>query len=141
MKLQNLSEQVSASEAVETKSKDRGDARASASYNRGQSARSDDRRTSEEQARRQSGYIDIVYAGDRANGSMRRFGNFGVGPGQDRRVYGIEDVMKVSIRVSLRCSLFSFPPNIKSALRILEKYLKIYLWDTQFISACINFNI
>ncbi|XP_032681272.1 uncharacterized protein LOC116848844 isoform X2 [Odontomachus brunneus] len=99
--------EVSASEAVKTKSKDRGDARASASYNREQSARSDNRRASEEETKRQSGYIDIVYAGDRANGSMRRFGNFGVNPGQDQRVYGIEDIMK-DIRESARFIIHNF---------------------------------
>lgn len=42
-----------------------------------------------------TGYIDIVYADDKANGSMKRFGNLGINPIESRQVYGIEDVMKV----------------------------------------------
>lgn len=42
-----------------------------------------------------TGYIDIVYADDKANGSMKRFGNLGINPVESRQVYGIDDVMKV----------------------------------------------
>jgi len=42
-----------------------------------------------------TGYIDIVYADDKANGSMKHFGNLGINPVESRQVYGIEDVMKV----------------------------------------------
>lgn len=101
LKLQNLPKQVSASEAVATGPTDRTHAGASpALYNREQprnrSNVAADPRASEKEAGRRSGYIDIVYAGDRANGSIRRFGNFGLGSEEDRRMYGIEDIMKVS---------------------------------------------
>lgn len=45
--------------------------------------------------RERTGYIDIIYADDKANGSMKRFGNLGNNPVENRQVYGIEDVMKV----------------------------------------------
>ncbi|XP_014470288.1 PREDICTED: uncharacterized protein LOC106742133 [Dinoponera quadriceps] len=102
---------VSASEEIETESKDRSDARAPALYNREQLVRSNftgDPRASKEEARRQlSGYVHIVYTGDRANGSMRRFGNFDVDPRDDQRVYGIEDIMK-DIRESAKFIIHNF---------------------------------
>ncbi|XP_019696681.1 uncharacterized protein LOC105182682 [Harpegnathos saltator] len=104
--------EVSASEATgSARSKDRADARASGEAQPrarlDPAASGDPRETPEEEARRRPGYIDIVYAGDRANGSVRRFGNFGVEPREDRRVYGIGDVMK-DIRESARFIVHNF---------------------------------
>lgn len=45
--------------------------------------------------RERSGYIDIVYTDNKANGSVKHFGNLGTDSKENRRVYGIEDVMKV----------------------------------------------
>jgi len=45
--------------------------------------------------RERSGYIDIVYADNKINGSIKRFGNLGIDLRENRRVYGIEDIMKV----------------------------------------------
>lgn len=45
-----------------------------------------------------SGYIDIVYADDKVNGNVKHFGNVGIdSKASNRRVYGIEDIMSVSI--------------------------------------------
>lgn len=80
--------------------KNQGDARPPALYNREQSPRSNVTRASNVKLsgngiRERTGYIDIVYADDKANGSIKRFGNLGIDPAKNRQIYGIEDVMKV----------------------------------------------
>lgn len=55
-----------------------------------------------------TGYIDIIYADDKRNGSMKRFGNLGINPVESRQVYGIEDVMKVFLFVVLSLSFSSY---------------------------------
>lgn len=45
--------------------------------------------------RERSGYIDIVYADDKTNGSIKRFGNLDTNTRDNHRVYGIENIMKV----------------------------------------------
>lgn len=96
----NLLKQVSASEKVETRLKNQDDIRPPALYNREQSRRPDvassgNVKSSRNGMKERSGYIDIVYADDKANGSVKRFGNLGIDAIGNRRVYGIEDVMKV----------------------------------------------
>ncbi|XP_050456520.1 uncharacterized protein LOC126854145 [Cataglyphis hispanica] len=104
--------EVSASETVETRLKNQGDARAPTLFNREQSFRSNvtpssNIKLSRNVMRERTGYIDIVYADDKANGSMRRFGNFGNNPVENRQVYGIEDVMK-DIRENTRFIIHNF---------------------------------
>ncbi|XP_012219402.1 uncharacterized protein [Linepithema humile] len=104
--------EVSASETVETRLKNRGDARAPALYNREQFPQSDivasgNSRLSTDRMKERSGYIDIVYADDKANGSVKHFGNLGVDSKENRRVYGTEDVIK-NIRDSTRFIIYNF---------------------------------
>lgn len=98
--MDNLLKQVSASEAIETRLKNPDDVRPPALYNREQSRRSDvvssgNVKSSRNGMRERSGYIDIVYADDKTNGSIKRFGNLNTDTRDNRRVYGIENVMKV----------------------------------------------
>lgn len=116
---------ASASETVETRLKNQGDVRSPALYNREQYQRSDvissDKvKSSRNGMRERSGYIDIVYAEDKTNGSVKRFGNRGTDPrGGNRRVYGIEDVMKVF-------KIF-FLLNLRSSLNYRTEYrTKLY---------------
>ncbi|XP_070162425.1 uncharacterized protein [Polyergus mexicanus] len=104
--------EVSASETFETRLKNQGDARPPALYNREQSLRSNvtpsgNVKLSRNVMRERTGYIDIVYADDKANGSMKRFGNLGNNPVENRQVYGIEDVMK-DIRENTRFIIHNF---------------------------------
>ncbi|KAL6428595.1 hypothetical protein ACFW04_007904 [Cataglyphis niger] len=104
--------EVSASETVETRLKNQGDARPPTLFNREQFFRSNvtpssNIKLSRNVMRERTGYIDIVYADDKANGSMRRFGTFANNPVENRQVYGIEDVMK-DIRENTRFIIHNF---------------------------------
>lgn len=102
--------EVSASETVETRLKNQGVARSPALYNREQSPRSNvagNVKLSRNGMIERTGYIDIVYADDKANGSVKRFGNLGINPVENRQVYGIEDVMK-DIRENTRFIIHNF---------------------------------
>lgn len=121
---------ASASETVETRLKNQGDVRSSALYNSEQYQRSDvtssDKvKSSRNGMRERSGYIDIVYAEDKTNGSVKRFGNLGTDPRGNRRVYGIEDVMKVfKISFSLIYDLLSIIAlsNVSIYINISESF-------------------
>ncbi|XP_029169661.1 uncharacterized protein LOC114939520 [Nylanderia fulva] len=136
--------EVSASETVETRLKNQGDARPPALYNREQSLRSNVTRAgnvklSRNGIRERTGYIDIVYADDKANGSIKRFGNLGIDPAENRQIYGIEDVMK-DIREDTRFIIHNFTEGealrkkndiVKAAmeaknLKNLTRYAKSY---------------
>ncbi|KYM82026.1 hypothetical protein ALC53_07510, partial [Atta colombica] len=88
---------ISASEIVETRLKNQ-DARPPVSFNR--QSRLDVAssiskiKLSRNIIREQSSYIDIVYADDKTNGSVKHFGNLHTDFRENQRVYGIEDVMK-----------------------------------------------
>lgn len=102
--------QVSASETVEARLKNQDDIRLPASYNREQSqdvAFSGNIKALKNGMRERSGYIDIIYAGNKINGSVKRFGNLGTDTKENRRIYDIEDVMKVFkiFLLNLRSSL------------------------------------
>ncbi|XP_029680019.1 uncharacterized protein LOC115245713, partial [Formica exsecta] len=130
-KLQNLLKQVSASETVETRLKNQGDARPPALYNREQSLRSNvtpssNVKLSRNVMRERTGYIDIIYADDKANGSMKRFGNLGNNPVENRQVYGIEDVMK-DIRENTRFIIHNFTEG--EALRKRNDMFKAAMED------------
>ncbi|XP_011631251.1 uncharacterized protein LOC105423262 [Pogonomyrmex barbatus] len=105
--------EVSASEIVNARLKSQGDdARPPALYNREQSLRSNvassgNVKSSRNGMRERLDYIDIVYANDQVNGSIKRFGNMGTDPKENRRVYGIEDVMK-DIRESTKFFTYNF---------------------------------
>ncbi|XP_011879810.1 PREDICTED: uncharacterized protein LOC105568612 [Vollenhovia emeryi] len=104
--------EVSASETTETRLKNQGDVRPSALYNREQSRRSDvassgNVKSPRNGMRERFGYIDIVYADDKTNGSVKRFGNLGIDARENRRVYGIEDVMK-NIRENTKFIIYNF---------------------------------
>lgn len=80
--------------------KNRGDARAPALYNREQFPQSDiiasgNSKLSTDKVKERSDYIDIVYMDAKTNESVKHFGNLGVDTRENRRVYGIEDVIKV----------------------------------------------
>ncbi|XP_018365509.1 PREDICTED: uncharacterized protein LOC108762816 [Trachymyrmex cornetzi] len=103
--------EVSASEIVETRLKDQ-DTRPPVSFNREQSqwldvASSNKIKSSRNATREQSSYIDIVYADDKTNGSVKRFGNLHTDSRENRRVYGIEDVMK-NIRENTKFIIYNF---------------------------------
>lgn len=57
--------------------------------------------------RERSGYIDIVYADDKPNGSVKHFGNLDADARENRRVYGIKNVMKV-LKISFSLIYDSF---------------------------------
>ncbi|XP_072764804.1 uncharacterized protein [Anoplolepis gracilipes] len=137
--------EVSASETVETRLKNQpDDARPPALYNREQSLRSNvtplgNVKLSRNGMRERPGYIDIIYTDDKANGSMKRFGNFDIDPAENRQVYGIEDVMK-NIRENTRFIIHNFTEGealrkkndmVKAAmqannLKNLTRYAKTY---------------
>ncbi|XP_071555945.1 uncharacterized protein [Temnothorax nylanderi] len=139
--------EVSASETVETRLKNRDDVRPPALYNREQSRHSDrsdvassgNVKSSRNGMRERLGYIDIVYADEKTNGSVKRFGNLGTDDGENRRVYGIEDVMK-NIRESTKFINYNFTEGealrkrndmVKAAmeakrLKDLTRYAKTY---------------
>ncbi|XP_020289022.1 uncharacterized protein LOC109857274 [Pseudomyrmex gracilis] len=92
--------EVSASETVETRLKNRADARSPALYNREEPKSSDLAASGNVKLPKTThgiterpGFIDIIYTGDKAENS-KRFGNFGADSGENRRVFGIDDVMK-----------------------------------------------
>ncbi|XP_029677521.1 uncharacterized protein LOC115244204 [Formica exsecta] len=123
--------EVSASETVETRLKNQGDARPPALYNREQSLRSNvtpssNVKLSRNVMRERTGYIDIIYADDKANGSMKRFGNLGNNPVENRQVYGIEDVMK-DIRENTRFIIHNFTEG--EALRKRNDMFKAAMED------------
>lgn len=89
--------------------KNRDAVRPPALYNREQSRRSDAVSSSNVKSSRngmaeRSDYIDIVYADDKTNGSIKRFGNLGDAR-ENRRVYGMK-VFKIFF--SLRSFLIYF---------------------------------
>lgn len=93
---ENLWKQVSASETVETRLKNQDDVRAPGLYNREQSdIVASDNFKSTDRMKEQSGFIDIVYVDDKANGSVKHFGNSGIDLKDNQRVFNIEDIMKV----------------------------------------------
>ncbi|EZA49854.1 hypothetical protein DMN91_006494 [Ooceraea biroi] len=107
--------EVSASEVVGTRLKNNGDARVPELYNRKQFPRSDfasiapssNIKVSKNRMRERSGYIDIVYADDKVNGSVKHFGNLGIESKENRRVYSIEDIMR-DIREKTRFIIHNF---------------------------------
>ncbi|XP_028046320.1 uncharacterized protein LOC105837730 [Monomorium pharaonis] len=103
---------VSASETVETGLKNHGDVRPPALYNIEQSQRSDvassgNVKSSRNRMRERSGYIDIIYADDKTNDSVKHFGNLGTTSGENRQVYGIDDIMK-NIRDNTKFIIYNF---------------------------------
>ncbi|XP_011050529.1 PREDICTED: uncharacterized protein LOC105143750 [Acromyrmex echinatior] len=103
--------EVFASEIVEISLKDQ-DTRPPVSFNREQSQRLDIASSSKIKSSRnvtkeQSNYIDIIYADDKTNGSVKRFGNLHTDSQGNRRVYGIENVMK-NIRENIKFIIYNF---------------------------------
>ncbi|EFN74949.1 hypothetical protein EAG_04008 [Camponotus floridanus] len=134
--------EVSASKTVETRLKSQGDARPPTLYNREQSLRSNllsNVKLSRHGVIERTDYIDIVYADDKANGSIKHFGNLGINPVESRQVYDIEDIMK-GIRENTRFIIHNFTEGealrkrndlVKAAmeannLRNLTRYAKGY---------------
>ncbi|KAL0101136.1 hypothetical protein PUN28_018767 [Cardiocondyla obscurior] len=135
--------ELSASEIVETRLKNQGDARPPVLYNREQSQRTDipssgNVELSRSVLKERSGYIDIVYA-DKINGSVKHFGNLGTDGKGTRRIYGIEDVIK-NIQENTKFIVYNFTEGeplekrndlIKAAiearrLKDLRRYAKNY---------------